>query len=139
VIAIRTAVLADIPAVVELWGHAAGPTRHAGQQAEAEALLTRDPDALLVATKDEQIVGTLIVGWDGWRCHMYRLAVLPAERRHGIAAMLMTSAAQRAAGLGAVRIDAMVNKENTGAVAFWESAGFEHDTADGRWSLVLNR
>jgi ribosomal protein S18 acetylase RimI-like enzyme len=56
-----------------------------------------------------------------------------------IAAMLMTSAAQRAAGLGAVRIDAMVNKENTGAVSFWESAGFEHDTADGRWSLALNR
>lgn len=30
-----------------------------------------------------------------------------------------------------------VNTENLGAVAFWENAGFDSDSHDGRWSLVL--
>ena len=127
----------DLPAVVALWKRAGGPTRHAGRHDEAEALLRRDPEALLVAEEDGHIVGTLIVGWDGWRCHLYRLAVEPAARRFGVASLLAAEARRRATRLGAVRIDAMVNRDNAGAVAFWENVGFAFDEPEGRWSLLL--
>ncbi len=135
--AIRSATEADIPAVVDLWNRAAGPTRHAGQAPEAEQLLARDPDALLVAEHDGRIIGTLIVGWDGWRCHMHRLATEPDARRAGVARALVAEAGARARARGAVRLDAMVNTENATAIAFWERAGFQRDPEDQRWSLLL--
>ena len=134
---LRSATIDDLSAVVDLWNRAAGPTRHAGQLTDAKRLLERDPDALLVAEDDGRIVGTLIFGWDGWRCHLYRLAVAPEARRSGIARALLTRARHRAEEHGSVRLDAMVNAENAGAVAFWESCGFELDTEDRRWSLVM--
>jgi ribosomal protein S18 acetylase RimI-like enzyme len=134
---IRSATAADVAAVVSLWDRAAGPTRHAGREREATQLLERDPEALLVAEHDGRIVGTLIVGWDGWRCHLYRLAVEPEARRLGIARGLVDEARVRAMALGAIRIDAMVNRENTSAMNFWASAGFEAETDDARWSRLL--
>lgn len=134
---VASATSVHLDPVVDLWNRAAGPTRHPGGRAEAEILLRRDPGALLVAVSDDRVVGTLIVGWDGWRCHLYRLAVEPSLRRSGIAGALVAEACRRASDHGAVRIDAMVNTENLGAVAFWENAGFSADTHDGRWSLVV--
>jgi ribosomal protein S18 acetylase RimI-like enzyme len=136
-VTIRHGRIGDVAAVVDLWNRAGGPTRQAGQRDEAEALLRRDPEALLVAEEGGRIVGTLIVGWDGWRCHLYRLAVDAAHRRANVASLLTAEARRRATVLGAVRLDAMVNRDNTGAVAFWESVGFVFDGPEARWSLIL--
>lgn len=133
---IRAAVLDDVPRIVDLWDRAGGPTRHAGRHAEATRLLAHDRGALLVAECDGVLVGTLIVGWDGWRCHLYRLAVDPTLRRTGLARELVRAALDRAVDLGAVRLDAMVDPGNGTAVAFWEALGFELDV-DRRWSLLL--
>jgi ribosomal protein S18 acetylase RimI-like enzyme len=137
VVALRYATLDDLPAVVELWNAEAGPTRHAGQLPEATVLVARDPHALVVAELDGSVVGALIAGWDGWRFHIYRLAVTSGHRRAGVASALIDSAVERARALGAARVDAMVNAENVDAQGFWRSAGFDCDTADQRWSLPL--
>lgn len=135
---LRSATARDVEAIVDLWQTSAGPTRSPGGVAEVRGLLQRDADALVVADDDGAIVGTVVVGWDGWRCHLYRLAVREERRRGGIAAALVAEARQRAARAGATRLDAMVHRENTGAVAFWERAGFELGDDDGRWSSVLD-
>ena len=136
-IVIRSATPDDLAAAVDLWNRAAGPTRRAGQVPEASALLARDPHALIVADDEGEIVGTLIVGWDGWRCHLYRLAVDPSVRRSGIASRLVAEARARAVALGVFRIDAMVDGDNAGAHGFWASVGFDVDGHDQRWSLLL--
>jgi len=137
VLVIRTATGDDLPAVVELWNTDGGPTRHAGQLAEAVVLVQRDPDALLVAELDGVLVGSLVAGWDGWRFHLYRLAVASAYRRRGVATALLDSAIERAGALGAVAVDTMVHAGNVGAEHFWERAGFDLSTGDRRWSKVL--
>jgi ribosomal protein S18 acetylase RimI-like enzyme len=134
---IRSATSEDIGDIVELWNRAAGPTRQPGQDFEVHRLIARDPDSLLVADRDGRIVGSVIVGWDGWRCHLYRLAVDQNVRRSGIAGALIEEATRRANGLGANRLDAMVNVKNGQAITFWEQFGFEFDPDDGRWSMVL--
>jgi ribosomal protein S18 acetylase RimI-like enzyme len=133
---IRPALLDDLPAAVDLWDREAGPTRHAGRHEEAARLLDHDSEALLVAERDRALVGALIVGWDGWRCHLYRLAVEPALRRSGIARELVLAARDRAVRQGAVRLDAMVDPANDTAVSFWQALDFELDI-DRRWSLLL--
>jgi ribosomal protein S18 acetylase RimI-like enzyme len=137
VIAIRAATSEDIDAVVELWDRAAGPSRQPGRHFEVHRLIAADPDSLLVADQDGRILGTVIVGWDGWRCHLYRLAVNQDVRRTGTATALMKEATKRAKALGATRLDAMVSVENSEAVAFWEQFGFQLDPDDGRWSMLL--
>jgi ribosomal protein S18 acetylase RimI-like enzyme len=133
---IRPAVVADVPRIVDLWDREGGPTRHAGRHEDATRLLHHDSGALLVAERDGALVGTLIVGWDGWRCHLYRLAVEPTARRTGTARELALAAVDRGARLGAARLDAMVDPDNETAVSFWEAMGFELG-ADRRWSLPL--
>jgi len=102
---------------------------------EARALLARDADALLVAADDTGVVGTVIVGWDGWRGHLYRLVVEPRSRRLGIATRLVDEAKRRARALGAGKVDAMVALDNVGAVEFWERQGLERDHRDGPWTV----
>jgi ribosomal protein S18 acetylase RimI-like enzyme len=123
---------------VDLWRREGGPTRLAGGAEDARRLLTRDPDALLIAEDDTgRLLGTLIVGWDGWRCHLYRLVAEPEQRRSGVARALVEAARDRALALGATRIDAMVDPDNDAAVGFWAAVGFELDV-DRRWSLLLS-
>jgi ribosomal protein S18 acetylase RimI-like enzyme len=134
---IRSARAEDLDDVVSLWRREGGPTSLPGGRAEAEALVRRDPDALLVARDGPALVGTLIVGWDGWRCHLYRMVVEPRCRRQGVAASLVADAKRRARALGARKIDATVAFDNPSAIAFWERQAFEQDPRDGRWTNRL--
>jgi ribosomal protein S18 acetylase RimI-like enzyme len=136
-LAIRAATSDDLPAVVELWNTDGGPTRYAPRLAHAHILLHRDPEALLVADLDGVLIGSLVAGWDGWRFHLYRLAVASAHRRAGVATALLASAVERAGALGAVGVDAMVHAGNVGAERFWASAGFDCGAEDRRWSKAL--
>jgi ribosomal protein S18 acetylase RimI-like enzyme len=132
---IRVAEPGDIDDVVDLWSREGGPSRRPGGRAEAAGLQARDPEALLVALIDGKVVGAVIAGWDGWRFHIYRLAVDRSARRQGIAQRLMSVAHQRADAIGAARVDAMVDPDNAAAIAFWQSIGYELDR-DARWSRL---
>ena len=134
---IRSATFEDLDEVVDLWSREGGPTSLPGGLDEARALLDRDRDALLVARVDDVLAGCLIVGWDGWRCHLYRLVVEPARRRSGIASLLVAEAVARAHALNVRKIDATVAVANESAIAFWERQDFVEDPRDGRWSLRL--
>jgi ribosomal protein S18 acetylase RimI-like enzyme len=135
---IRAAARQDVPAVLALWararsGNASTPDTPAG----VERLLATDPQALLVAERDGELVGALIAAWDGWRGGMYRLAVDPAHRRRGIATALVRAGEARLAGLGAPRITALVAHEDTDAVAMWDAAGYAHDRTIARFVRSL--
>jgi len=134
---IRAAVAGDVEQVAELWTTSAGPTRLPSGATEAHRLLARDPEALLVAESDGRVIGTLIVGWDGWRCSLYRMAVRGDHRRSGVAAALVRAARERAGSVGASRLDAIVDLDNGGGIAFWESQGFERNHNNGRWNATV--
>jgi ribosomal protein S18 acetylase RimI-like enzyme len=96
-------------------------------------LLSRDPDSLIVAELGGRIVGTVIAGWDGWRAHLYRLAVAPGHRGKGIARLLMERAEARLGALGAIRFDAMVLSSNVTGAAAWEAMGYQPQDDWTRW------
>ena len=104
---------------------------------EVITLLRRDQDAILIASDDIGVVGTVIVGWDGWRCHVYRLVVEPRCRRQGIASRLVDEAKRRARALGAGKIEALIALENTPAIEFWERQDLVRDDDTGRWMIRL--
>lgn len=127
--------MADVPALIGLWEVAAeNDSRPADSPAKVEALIARDPDACTVAVSPEgRVVGSLISGWDGWRAHLYRLAVHPDVRRQGLARRLLAHAEDRLVTLGASRVDAMVLEDNELGQSLWKSLGYEPQEDWRRW------
>ncbi|GAA4583885.1 GNAT family N-acetyltransferase [Planotetraspora phitsanulokensis] len=123
--------------MLTFWRKAAEGTDRHDTAAAVLQLIERDPAALLIAELDDEIVGTLIAGWDGWRAHLYRLAVHPDHRRKGVATALLNAAEERFAGFDAFRADAMVLDDNVLAHRAWLAAGYARQPQWGRWVKPL--
>jgi ribosomal protein S18 acetylase RimI-like enzyme len=123
----------DVDAALALWRRADASPSPTESAADVHGLLDRDPEALLVAESGDEIVGSLMVGWDGWRGTFYRLAVDPAHRRRGLATTLVQAGEERLRALGAHRLGAIVETEEADAMAFWAAAGYELQTARSRF------
>ncbi|MGC4998627.1 MULTISPECIES: GNAT family N-acetyltransferase [unclassified Streptomyces] len=134
---IRHATAGDIDAVLRFWGEAAEGTSISDDHAGVARLIERDPQALLLAELDGALVGTIIAGFDGWRCSAYRLAVHPGHRRRGLARALLAAAEDRFAALGGRRVDAMVLVRNETAHHAWRAAGYGPQERWRRWVKPL--
>jgi ribosomal protein S18 acetylase RimI-like enzyme len=136
---LRTATRDDVPALLALWEIAAeNNARPADSAKKIETLLDRDPEACIVAEMDGRVVGSLIAGWDGWRGHLYRLAVHPDARRQGVGTALVVEAEKRLAALGAPRVNAMVLEGNELGESMWRAAGYERQHEWRRWIRSLD-
>ncbi|MEU0304950.1 GNAT family N-acetyltransferase [Streptomyces cyaneofuscatus] len=132
-LSIRSATAADLDTVLAFWKVSAEGTSISDDGDGVARLVERDPDALILAERDGTLVGTVIAGFDGWRCHLYRLAVHPEQRRRGVGGALLTAAEERFAALGGRRSDAMVLDRNESAQQAWRAAGYGPQPQWSRW------
>jgi ribosomal protein S18 acetylase RimI-like enzyme len=137
VIDIRPAMPPDAEAVLASWREAEAAPSASDDVTSIRRLIDHDPGALLVATSDGRIVGTVIATWDGWRGGIYRLAVAPDHRRRGLGRRLVAAAEERFRRVGAPKISALVLHEHDHAVGFWRAIGYEHDDRIARWTRTL--
>src|SRR2546425_4089814 len=93
---IRRGAVEDLEAVLELWRRSCALPTVTDDLQSLRALLLADAGALLVAetpvepaTGHEELVGSLIAAWNGWRGSFYRLAVRPHHRRRGLGRRLV--------------------------------------------------
>ncbi len=125
---IRLARADDEPAVAALWRAVFGEER---DWRTPEAIFARRRthagNLLLVATRDEVVVGTVMAGYDGHRGWIYRLAVLPEHRRGGIARALLAEAERRLVRLGCAKLNLQIEGDNAAVSAFYERVGFAHE------------
>jgi len=136
---LRPATLGDVHSVLEFWLAAAeNDSRPVDSAAAVAALIRRDPLALLLADERGRIIGSLIAGWDGWRCHLYRLAVAPDRRSQGVGRLLLEAAESRFTAAGAIRADAMVLDSNEDAHAAWTALGYARQPEWSRWVKTLD-
>ncbi|MDI2125711.1 GNAT family N-acetyltransferase [Yinghuangia seranimata] len=135
---IRAARPDDADAVLAFWAGAAEGTSITDDVDGVTRLVERDPEALLLAVDaHDAIAGTVIAGWDGWRCHLYRLAVDPARRRQGVGRLLLDAAEARFTALGGRRGDAMVLDRNELGQTAWQAQGYRPEPAWTRWTKPL--
>ncbi|MEV5874809.1 GNAT family N-acetyltransferase [Streptomyces sp. NPDC052101] len=134
---IRPATHSDLDAVLAFWKTAAEGTSISDDRDGVERLVARDPEALILAEREGELVGTVIAGFDGWRCHLYRLAVHPGRRRQGIGSALLATAEERFVRLGGRRADAMVLVRNETAHHAWSAAGYGPEEHWRRWVKPL--
>jgi len=124
VVTIRNGTPADVDAVLAVWCATAEPS--ATDDADSvTSLMTCDRGAMIVAVDEGAVIGTVIVGWDGWRGAMYRLAVVPRYRHRGIATRLVREGERRLRTQGARRLHMIVAADATAAQSLWSTAGYE--------------
>lgn len=117
----------DYPAAIHLW-ESAGPGIHlqrSDQPNEIVKKLARDPGLFIVAEYENQLVGTVIAGFDGRRGLIYHLAVAPEHRNRGIASRLMDEVEKRLLSLGCIRCYLLVTPENQNAIDFYEKRSWK--------------
>jgi ribosomal protein S18 acetylase RimI-like enzyme len=119
---------ADYPAVYALWQNA-GPGIHLRRSDEPEEIarkLERDPDLFLLAEVNNEVVGSVLGGFDGRRGMMYHLAVANQFRQQGIASALVDELERRLRAKGCIRYYLLVTTDNDSAIRFYERRGWEN-------------
>jgi len=139
-VAIRPARRDELSVVLRMWEAAGVTPPSVSDSIEGLTRLLCEPAALLlVATIGDEIVGSVIGGWDGWRGNIYRLAVAPEHRRKGFARQLVEEVSTRLFAKGATRISALVEHEHQWAIDFWDSLrdlGYERDPKFARYTAL---
>lgn len=123
--AIRTGSAQDLEAVLKLWQAAGAEPTQTDDLRSLQQLLAFDRKALLVAQAGDHLVGSVVAAWDGWRGSIYRLAVAPSHRRHGLAGELVQAAVARLQEAGAVRLQAIVLEGDERAMGLWCSTSWK--------------
>jgi ribosomal protein S18 acetylase RimI-like enzyme len=134
---IRCGTADDLNAVLELWSTSGAPTTVTDALQPLRVLLDADPQALLVADASGELVGSLIIAWNGWRGSLYRLTVRPDHRRRGLASRLVREGETRLRKRGAARLDAIVASDDAAAMSFWGAAGYERQLSRSRFVCNL--
>jgi ribosomal protein S18 acetylase RimI-like enzyme len=87
--------------------------------------VSHSPEGFLVGLADGKVVASLIVGYDGLRGWLYRLAVLPEYRHRGIARALVEQAENWLRDRGCVRVKLQVEPRGQDAIGFYRAVGYE--------------
>lgn len=82
------------------------------------------PHLLLVALLQDQLVGAVMVGFDGTRGWIHHLAVDQRFRLRGIGAALIRAAEDGLRELGCPKVNLQVRATNAGVIRFYEAVGY---------------
>lgn len=117
----------DYQEVYALWLDAGDgiQLRRSDEPDEIEKKIARDPNLFLIAQAGDEVIGTVLGGYDGRRGMMYHLAVSTPYRRQGIAEMLVTELERRLQAKGCTRYYLLVTEDNNEAIRFYEKHGWE--------------
>ena len=116
---------AHFDAVSALWLEAfPDDPPHNRAEVAIPAKLAVQPDLLLVALDGQEVVGTVMAGYDGHRGWLYAVAVDPSLRKHGIGRALVDHACAELAARGCGKVNLQVRDGNESAAAFYGGLGF---------------
>jgi len=119
----------DESAVVALWQEC-GITRPWNDPVKDIARkLGVQPEWFLVGTEADDLIASVMAGYDGHRGWVNYLAVARAHRGHGHARQLMQHVEQLLLGAGVPKINLLVRSTNADVIEFYRRLGYARDDA----------
>lgn len=130
---IRSFLPADEPALIRLWERCGLTRPWNDPHKDIDRKLAVRPDLLLVAVSgvgnggapDGELVGSVMVGYDGHRGWINYLAVDPDTRLRGLGRALMAESELRLLREGCPKVNLQVRANNEGVVAFYRRLGYD--------------
>lgn len=126
-IRIRPFLSADESAVVQLWRDCGLVVPWNDPHRDIQRKQAVRPEWFLVACDGDEIVGSVMAGYDGHRGWVNYLAVLPGRRRQGVGRRLMDAAEARLRAAGCPKINLQVRRGNASVIAFYRRVGYLED------------
>ena len=115
----------DAAAAAALWAETELARPWNDPIADFQRAIEGPTSAVLGIKRDDQLIGTVMVGSDGHRGWVYYLAVSTTQQRQGLGTELMSAAEEWLREKGAVKVQLMVRSENVLAANFYGRRGFE--------------
>ncbi len=119
----------DREALVALWSICELTRPWNNPHRDIDRKLARDGDNLLVLEEDNQLIGSVMVGYEGHRGWVNYLAVHPDHQRQGLGRLLMDEAERRLRDLGCAKVNLQVRTSNETARVFYRQIGYTVDEA----------
>ena len=111
--------------VIELWRKAFGySTARNAPALVIDKKLAIDDGLLFVGTRNGDVIGTVMAGYDGHRGWIYSLSVLSLYRKQGIGSALLSHAEHKLSSLGCTKINLQVLEGNEAAEKLYISNGY---------------
>ena len=126
---IRSFKPADEDAVIDLWRRCGLLRPWNDPHKDIARKLSVQAEWFLVGTIDEQIIATVMAGYDGHRGWINYLAVAPHCRRKGFGRAIMAKAERLLRDFGCPKINLQIRRDNSSAIQFYERIGFLEDAA----------
>jgi ribosomal protein S18 acetylase RimI-like enzyme len=90
-----------------------------------------DPDLFLIGELSEDIVATVMGGYEGHRGWINYLAVSPEHQRKGYARAMMQQVEVLIQQKGSPKINLQVRSNNTDVIQFYQAIGYDIENAVG--------
>ncbi len=85
------------------------------------------PDLFLVGMLGDELVASVMAGYDGHRGWLNYLAVAPGCQRRGFARSILAEAERRLLESGCPKINLQIRASNASAIEFYRRAGYLED------------
>jgi ribosomal protein S18 acetylase RimI-like enzyme len=112
--------------VISLWNDAFGyETSHNAPDIVIDKKVDFNDGLFFVALDNDDVIGTVMAGYDGHRGWIYSIAVLPAYRKKGLGSALLSFAEKKLSEKGCMKINLQILDGNESVEAFYLSNGFQ--------------
>ncbi len=128
---IRTFEPADTEAVVALWEACGLVVPWNDPRLDIERKLQVNPELFLVGLSDDDVVASVMAGYEGHRGWINYLAVHPQCQKAGQGRAMMQAAEQLLHDRGCPKINLQVRSSNQDVIVFYQSIGYAMDDVVG--------
>jgi len=121
----------DMDEVVALWRECSLVVPHNDPVKDIARKLGVGRELFLVGTREQQIVATVMGGYEGHRGWINYLAVKPDAQRKGYGQQIMHEVERQIRERGCPKINLQIRSGNTQVIAFYEAIGYGRDDVVG--------
>ena len=118
----------DETGVIDLWNRCGLTREWNDPKKDIARKLSVQPEWFLVGVRNDQVIASVMVGYEGHRGWINYLAVDPDHQRTGYGRAMMAEAERILLDLGCPKINLQIRKDNQEAIAFYERIGFTDDS-----------
>ena len=128
---IRTYQKKDLANVIKLWTDTGLVVKQNDLEKDINRKLMIDPDLFLIGEIGDEIIGSVMGGYEGHRGWINYLAVSPLHQRNGYARKLMSEVENLIQQKGCPKINLQVRSTNDAVLAFYNAIGYANDNVIG--------
>lgn len=114
-------------AVIQLWTDCGLVKAWNDPSKDIDRKLVVDPQLFLIATANQQLLATVIGGYEGHRGWINYLAVAPHAQRQHIGSTLMSAIEEKLLQLNCPKINLQIRSSNVDVIEFYRSLGYRED------------